>query len=125
MENNKKGEKGEQGIQGIKGEQGIQGIKGEKGESNNGPTGREWGEISKEVAEIRHDLRTCRHLIDAQAEVLHELEIEFRKEMMLMLHSLNTVRTKIYTTLSVVGVVASSIAFILTVVIPMFIEGAK
>ena len=116
MENNKKGEKGEQGIQGIK---------GEKGESNNGPTGREWGEISKEVAEIRHDLRTCRHLIDAQAEVLHELEIEFRKEMMLMLHSLNTVRTKIYTTLSVVGVVASSIAFILTVVIPMFIEGAK
>ena len=125
MENNKKGEKGEQGIQGIKGEQGIQGIKGEKGESNNGPTGREWGEISKEVAEIRHDLRTCRHLVDAQSEIIHELEIEFRKEMMLMLHSLNTVRTKIYTTLSVVGVVASTIAFILTVVIPMFIEGAK
>ena len=80
MENNKKGEKGEQGIQGIKGEQGIQGIKGEKGESNNGPTGREWGEISKEVAEIRHDLRTCRHLVDAQSEIIHELEIEFRKE---------------------------------------------
>ena len=91
-------------------------------ENNNGPTGREWGELSKEVKEIRHDLRTCRHLIDGQAEVMHELEIEFRKEMMTMLHNVNTVRTKIYTTLSVVGVEASAIAFVLTVVIPMFID---
>ena len=89
---------------------------------DNGPSGREWGELSNELKEIRHDLRTCRHLIDGQAEVMHELEIEFRKEMMTMLHNVNTVRTKIYTTLSVVGVVASIVAFVITLVIPLLTE---
>ena len=85
----------------------------------NGPTGREWGELSKEVAEIRHDLRTCRQIVTSQAEVLHELEMEFRKEMQALLHNVNTVRTKIYTTISVVGVVASVVAFIITLVVPL------
>ena len=89
---------------------------------DNGPSGREWGELSKEVKEIRHDLRTCRHLVDAQAEVMHELEIEFRKEMMVMLHNTNTIRTKIYTTLSVVAVVASVVAFGIGTILPLFTD---
>ena len=89
---------------------------------DNGPSGREWGELSKEVKEIRHDLRTCRHLIDGQAEVMHELEIEFRKEMMIMLHNTNTIRTKIYTTLSVVAVVASVVAFGIGTILPLFTD---
>ena len=87
--------------------------------SDNGPTGREWGELSKEVKEIRHDLRTCRHLVDAESEVIHELEVEFRKEMLNLLHAVNTVRTKIYTTLSVVGVIASVVAFAITLILPL------
>ena len=120
MENIKKGDKGDRGEKGDKGEQGIQGIKGEKGESNtNGPSGREWGELSREVAEIRHDLRGCRQIVTSQAEILHELEMEFRREMQKLHHDVKTVTTKIYTTLSVVGVTASVIAFILTIVVPM------
>lgn len=87
--------------------------------SDNGPTGREWGELSKEVKEIRHDLRTCRHLVDAESEVIHELEVEFRKEMLNLLHAVNTVRTKIYTTLSVVGVLATIVAFAITLILPL------
>ena len=92
---------------------------------NNGPTGREWGSLLKEVAEIRHDLRSARQIITFHTETLHELEIEFRREMQKIQHEIKTVRTKIYTTLSVVGVLASAVAFILTVVVPMFIQGAK
>ena len=98
----------------------------ENGNNNNsGPTGREWGSLLKEVAEIRHDLRSARQIVVSHAEVLHELEIEFRREMQKIQHEIKTVRTKIYTTLSVVGVLASAIAFVLTIVVPMFIEGAK
>lgn len=88
----------------------------------NGPTGREWGELSKEVKEIRHDLRTCRQIATSQAEVLHELEIEFRKQMQILLHDVKTVRTKIYTTLSVVGVIASVVAFGITLLLPLLRE---
>ena len=93
--------------------------------NNNGPSGREWGELSKEVDEIQHDLRTCRQIITSHAEILHELELEFRREFQKLQHEVTTVRTKIYTTVSGVGVLASAIAFILTVIVPMFVEGAK
>ena len=89
---------------------------------DNGPTGREWGELSKEVKEIRHDLRTCRHLVDAQSEMMHELEVEFRKEMLMLMHSVNTVRTKIYTTISVVGVLATIVAFGITAILPLLTD---
>jgi len=89
---------------------------------DNGPTGREWGELSKEVKEIRHDLRTCRQIATSQSEVLHDLEIEFRKEMQNLLHSVNTVRTKIYTTISVVGVLASMVAFGIALLMPLLTD---
>jgi|TARA_R110000824_G_scaffold291300_1_gene479809 hypothetical protein len=85
----------------------------------NGPTGREWGELSKEVDEIRHDLRTCRQILTSQAEILHELEIEFRKEVQSLMHDVKTVQTKIYTTMSVVGVVASVVVFVVSIAKPM------
>ena len=89
-------------------------------DANNGPTGREWGSLLKEVVEIRHDLRGTRQIVVSHAEVLHELEIEFRREVQKIQHEVKTVRTKIYTTLSVIGVLASAIAFVLSVVVPMF-----
>jgi hypothetical protein len=88
--------------------------------TNGPPTGREWGELSKEVDEIRHDLRTCRQLVISHAEILHELELEFRQEIQSLLHDVKTVRTKIYTTISVVGVVASVFAFVISVFMPIF-----
>jgi hypothetical protein len=75
----------------------------------NGPTGREWGELSKEVDEI----------LTSQAEILHELEIEFRKEVQSLMHDVKTVQTKIYTTMSVVGVVASVVVFVVSIAKPM------
>ena len=83
-----------------------------------GPTGREWGDLSREVSEIRHDLRTCRQIVTSQAEILHELELEFRKEMQSLHHDLATAHTKIYTTLSVAGICVSVLAYALSLFIP-------
>ena len=68
------------------------------------PTGREWGDLVREVAEIRHDLRTSRQLLVSQAEEIEELR---RSELRL--------RTRINTTISVCAIVASVVAFLITV----------
>ena len=72
------------------------------GESN-GPTGREWGELTKEVYEIRHDLRGIRLVVDSHNECLHELELQ-----------IGSITTKIYTTFSVVTVFAGVVAFFIS-----------
>lgn len=88
----------------------------EKTETHNGPSGREWGDLSREVTEIRHDLRTCRQIAVGESEVFAEFEKETRREIQDLKHELATITTKIYTTLSVVGVTASVVAFVITVV---------
>lgn len=65
-----------------------------------GPTGREWGEMTKEVEELRHDLRNMRTIVNHHSELVHELEVR--------LHSLNT---KVYTAISITIVFASILGF--------------
>jgi hypothetical protein len=75
---------------------------------SNGPTGREWGDHSRELAEVRHDLRTCRQLVVGLSEDLTEMQ-----------HDLIRLRTKINTAISVCAVIASAVAFLVTVFAPL------
>ena len=66
--------------------------------TENGPTGREWGDLSRHVEEIRHDIRNMRLIVDGQMEMLSDLERRV---------------AKIYTTISVAVVFLGLIGFII------------
>jgi len=70
----------------------------------NGPTGREWGEMSREVQEIRHDLRNMKLLVDHQYELLRELEAKY-----------GSMNAKIYTAISVAALFAGILGFAVNV----------
>ena len=76
--------------------------------SENGPTGREWGDLSREVREIRHDLRNIKMVVDSLSVENRELEMK-----------LGSISTKIYTTISVAAIFASVIGFILSIIAPL------
>ena len=42
--------------------------------AENGPTGREWGDLSRHVEEIRHDLRNHKLVLNMHDEVIRKLE---------------------------------------------------
>ena len=69
---------------------------------NTGPTGREWGDLSRHVEEIRHDIRNMRTVQDGQMDLLMDLERRV---------------SKIYTTVSVAVVFFGLIGFIINLFI--------
>ena len=69
----------------------------------NGPTGREWGEMLNEVREIRHDLRNLKINVDYLAELLRKNEA-----------SIISMNTKIYTTISVIVAILGGIGFLVS-----------
>jgi len=71
----------------------------------NGPTGREWGSLTREVEEIRHDLRNMKMVVDAQSEMIRDVENRHRR-----------LDTKIYTTVTVVVSVATVVGFALQMI---------
>tara|TARA_Y100001949_G_scaffold624_1_gene553 strand:- start:2765 stop:3010 length:246 start_codon:yes stop_codon:yes gene_type:complete len=77
-------------------------------DGQNGPTGREWGELTREVREIRHDLRNLKMLVDGLSLETRELEMK-----------VGSISTKIYTTISVAAIFASVIGFVVSVVTPL------
>ncbi len=77
-------------------------------ENENGPTGREWGELTREVREIRHDLRNMKMVLDDQILEVRQLELK-----------LGTISTKIYTTISVAAIFASVIGFVISIISPL------
>jgi predicted nucleic acid-binding protein len=76
---------------------------------SNGPSGREWGDATRELAEVRHDLRTCRQIVVSQSEELAEIR-----------HDLIRLRTRINTTLSVCAAIASAVVFLASVLVPIW-----
>ena len=74
----------------------------------NGPTGREWGDLTREVREIRHDLRNLKMVVDDQLLQVRELELK-----------LGSMSTKIYTTISVSVVFASLVGFLISFLGPL------
>jgi len=74
----------------------------------NGPTGREWGDLTREVREIRHDLRNLKMVVEDQLLQVRELELK-----------LGSMSTKIYTTISVSVVFASLVGFLISFLGPL------
>ena len=74
----------------------------------NGPTGREWGEMSREVQEIRHDLRNMKLLVEHQYELIRELEAKY-----------GSMNTKIYTAISVAALFAGILGFAVNVYVSL------
>ena len=66
------------------------------------PSEREWGTLTREVQEIRHDLRNSRMILDATVENLTELRGEFQK-----------MQTRIATSIAAVVVVSGVVAWAL------------
>lgn len=74
----------------------------------NGPTGREWGDLTREVREIRHDLRNLKMVVEDQSLQVRGLELK-----------LGSMSTKIYTTISVSVVFASLVGFLISFLGPL------
>ena len=72
----------------------------------NGPTGREWGNLTREVEEIRHDLRNLKMITDAHAESIRDIEVR-----------LGSLNAKIYTTVSVAAAFVGIIGLVVNVII--------
>jgi len=66
------------------------------------PTEREWGTLTREVQEIRHDLRGSRMIIDAMVENHAELRGDFQR-----------MKTRIATSVAAVVVVSGVVAWAL------------
>ncbi len=71
--------------------------------NESGPTGREWGEMTNEVREIRHDLRTLKLTVDYLAELLRKNEARTL-----------AMNTKIYTTISVTVAILGVFGFLVS-----------
>ena len=72
--------------------------------NDNGPSGREWGDLTREVAEIRHDLRTLKlnfdacglsHRTGSQIEEVREQSIKLRQDSGNMKDDIQTMKTSI------------------------------
>jgi len=61
--------------------------------TDSGPTGREWGDLSRHVEEIRHDIRNMRTILDGYVELIIDLE-----------RRCANLETKIYTSVGVCAV---------------------
>ena len=72
--------------------------------SENGPTGREWGDLARHVEEIRHDLRNTRMIVDNYLEKIIDLERRY-----------SHLETKIYTSVTVAAVFFGLIGFLVKV----------
>jgi len=66
------------------------------------PTEREWGTLTREVQEIRHDLRNSRMIIDSMVENIAELNGDFQR-----------MKTRIATSVAAVVVVSGIVAWAL------------
>ena len=74
--------------------------------SENGPTGREWGDLSRHVEEIRHDLRNMRTVVDGYIEMIIDLEKRYAH-----------LETKIYTSVAVSAVFFGLLGFLIKLLI--------
>ena len=66
------------------------------------PSEREWGTLTREVQEIRHDLRNSRMIIDSMVDNLSELKGDFQR-----------MKTRIATSVAAVVVVSGVVAWAL------------
>jgi hypothetical protein len=70
--------------------------------AENGPTGREWGNLTRHVEEIRHDLRNHKTVLNMHDEKLRALE-----------STVAAVVARVYTSVAVAAVFFGMIGFFL------------
>ena len=75
---------------------------------DNGPTGREWGNLTREVEEIRHDRRNLKMITDMYTNIVRDMEVR-----------LGSLNAKIYTTVSVAAFFAGAIGVVVNVIISL------
>ena len=73
---------------------------------NGGPTGREWGDMTRHVEEIRHDLQNHKLILNYHDEILRKLEATVAATV-----------AKVYTAVAVTGTLITAAAWIITILI--------
>ena len=71
---------------------------------NGGPTGREWGDMTRHVEEIRHDLQNHKLILNYHDEILRKLEATVAATV-----------AKVYTAVAVTGTLVTAAAWIITI----------
>ena len=74
--------------------------------TDSGPTGREWGDMSRHVEEMRHDLRNHKLVLNMHDEVIRKLEATVAATV-----------AKVYTSVSVAAVFFGLIGFFINLLV--------
>lgn len=72
-------------------------------EVNGGPTGREWGDMTRHVEEIRHDLKNHKLVLNMHDEIIRKLEATVAATV-----------AKVYTAVAVTGTLVTAAAWVVT-----------
>ena len=72
---------------------------------NGGPTGREWGDMSRHVEEIRHDLSNYKLVLNMHDEIIRKLEATVAATV-----------AKVYTAGAVTGTLIPAPAWVVTII---------
>ena len=72
---------------------------------NGGPTGREWGDMTRHVEEIRHDLQNHKLILNYHDEILRKLEATVAATV-----------AKVYTAVAVTGTLITAAAWVITII---------
>ena len=73
---------------------------------NGGPTGREWGDMTRHVEEIRHDLKNHKLVLNMHDEIIRKLEATVAATV-----------AKVYTAVAVTGTLITAAAWVITILI--------
>ena len=73
-------------------------------DENGGPTGREWGDMTRHVEEIRHDLQNHKLILNYHDEILRKLEATVAATI-----------AKVYTAIAVAGSLMTAAAWVITI----------
>ena len=74
--------------------------------TDSGPTGREWGDMSRHVEEMRHDLRNHKLVLNMHDETIRKLEATVAATV-----------AKVYTSVSVAAVFFGLIGFFINLLV--------
>ena len=73
---------------------------------NGGPTGREWGDMTRHVEEIRHDLQNHKLILNMHDEIIRKLEATVAATI-----------ARVYTAVAVTGTLVTAAAWVITLIV--------
>lgn len=75
-------------------------------------TEREYGKLEQEVAEVRHDFRNMRMVVNENDIVLHDLQKEAGEKFHSLQAELRQFKVRVYTVVLVAGVFITALAWV-------------